>query len=164
MALVATGIPMMVIPQKGTAYGNIPFDHAPACAKGRIARRQGPDAVQMIGQQHPAVNGKGMGAPHPADGLAQGGTDWCVTQKTMPLVSHQGKEIGAPRRSRPSVVRHNQATCPLRLLVHSATDNTIPQGASHAPFPSRCPYPTVRSAHPTLSSTAVILLNPHPGL
>lgn len=37
-----------------------PFNYRPAYAEGGIIRRQRPDAMQMIRQQHTSINGKRM--------------------------------------------------------------------------------------------------------
>ena len=57
-----------------------------------IVFRQGPNTMQMVGQQHKSVYGKGV----PIDNMLKGFPDQLdirlVTQESSPFVGHDGKE------------------------------------------------------------------------
>lgn len=93
------GIQPRLTQQCGAAlFSDEAFDHRPTFTEVRIIRRQGPDAMEMVRQQHPSVNGKRTDRSNLTDGLTQGGPDMFVAQKKLlPSVGYYCEKIGAAR-------------------------------------------------------------------
>ena len=53
-------------------FGNLAFDDAPALAEVRVALRQRPDGMHVVGQHDPGVNRERQGVPRVLDGASQG--------------------------------------------------------------------------------------------
>ena len=56
---------------RGAGNAHPPFDHIPPRGVIRIAGRQRPQTMQMIGQQYPGIDRKRPFFTHPANGIAQ---------------------------------------------------------------------------------------------
>ena len=93
-----------------------PFDDRPAFAECRITRRQAPDAMQMVRQQNPTVNGEGKCRSRFPDGFPKGGTNKFITEKRSPPIGHDRKEKCATRYMCPPIGRHSQQLFKVRIM------------------------------------------------
>lgn len=96
-----------------------------AAREGGIIGRQGPHAVQMVRQQHPAVNAERMGFPGVGNPVPKRGADRFITEERLSSKGHHGKKIGAALHIGPSVIRHrispyNAAHTP-KKIAHTRT-------------------------------------------
>src|SRR4030065_1801564 len=76
-----------------TALRHSAFDDLPTCREIAVIERQCPDTMQMIWQQHPGVDGEGMGLPHQRNTFPQCRSDILVQQEGLAAQGVDSKEI-----------------------------------------------------------------------
>jgi hypothetical protein len=86
-----------------TTMAKITFDQAPTGGKILIANGQGPDAMQMVWQNHNGLDFEGVSSHNIAESLAQQSNILRQAQEFAPVVGHNRKEEGSTRRFSPAI-------------------------------------------------------------
>jgi len=108
LSLASPGVqPFRVIQTFPATLSNDPFNDAPARRKIGIIWRQTPDAMQMIGQQHPGNDFERLRLPGELNPLAQRRTDIVIDQKSLPAERNHREKIHSTRYINTQVIRHN---------------------------------------------------------
>ena len=85
------------------------FDHVPTQAVIAVVFGQRPDGVQVIGQQHPSVDGERMVRSGACHRVAQGGAKRWLEQDVLALVRDDGEKEGAARGLGAAVIGHGSS-------------------------------------------------------
>ena len=109
---------IMALPAEITLYLSPPH------RKIGVVFRQGPNTMQMVGQQHKSVNGKGVPIDNMLKGFPRQLDIRIITQKSSPLVSHDSKEKSRSFCPRPQVL-HDLPSALKRYRV-GFRDNALP--------------------------------------
>lgn len=82
------------------------FDHIPTSGKVRVPLRQSPNAMHVIGKQHPGVDVERMRLATATNRIAQRGAHVFVAEETLPTVGDDREKVGAARSVRASEMGH----------------------------------------------------------
>jgi len=108
LSLASPGVqPFRAIQTFPATLRNDSFNDAPARRKIAIIWRQTPDAMQMIGQQHPGNDFERLGLPGELNPLAQRRADIVIDQKSLPAERNHREKIHPARHINASIIRHN---------------------------------------------------------
>src|SRR3989344_383383 len=148
-----------------TALRDGAFDDAPTCREIAVIGRQCPDTMQMIWQQHPGVDGEGMGLPRQRNTFPQCRADVVVQQEGLAVQGVDGEEIrpatdiGAPVARHAGLIfdrrvgraLHPRQSCVLRRRV-SRAEFSIPSWQIWIGALNTRPYREHKKSEPKLTS------------
>jgi hypothetical protein len=92
----------------GDGSGSRFLDLAPAAREVRVTIGQAPQTMQMIGQHHDRLDGKGLVPVNPNESLAQGRDVSYLGEPWLSFMGDNGEKISATRHEDTAVLAHGK--------------------------------------------------------
>jgi hypothetical protein len=99
--------PFAALVRPTAKHAHPPFNQVPARGVIRVAVWQGPDAMQMIRQQHPGIDGERPCCAYRDNSGAQRMSNQVIAEDRLPAIGDNRKEIGGSGSMRAAVMRHD---------------------------------------------------------